>query len=760
MKRLLISSLTSAALCNCATAWAQQEEPIADRGIADIVVTAQKRAENLQATPIAITAYTAENLTAMGLNSVSNVAAVTPSLYSAPYPNSPTTIQLYMRGQGTNNPFQITKDGAVGLYLDGFYLARPQSATMDMADIERVEVLRGPQGTLYGRNTTGGAVNIITRKPTGEFGLRQTLNIGNRDYLRSLTNIDLPAIGDFAIKGTFLHSRIDGWVKNSGGEDYGLREQTAGQLAVRWTPTDTVTVDYSYDVGRMYSTPLYFSNPSLLGFIPGYTVSRKRTYRPIDLDKSQLDFNGHGLTVEWEASDALTIRSLSGYRRIHSRTIQDYAEIFSSPATRQVTGIRPYDDMETRQYSQELQFVGSISDRIDYVLGLYYFREKGEHYQDTRTVLNVAGSPAGSVRTQRLVRMLSTSKAAYAQVKWTPPMLEDRFSIIGGLRYTEDRRNAARDLSSVFTQPSGVSFNARPPENGLRNQQKFRRVNPAITANFQATGNLMAFAKFSTGYRAGGADESALFFTESFAPESVTNYEIGLKSDWFDRRVRLNLAAFAMDYKDIQLDLQPRRNDPTISQTINAGKATIKGVEAELTVAPVEDLQFSVSYAFLDSKIKEVAARAGTILDPAVNPESGFTVGQNVASRFAQAYAPRHAISATADYTVVRFDTGSIVAHANYQWKDAVFATSSVGPAVVGRDFFAIPSYGTLDARLTVNFELRGNAASVALWGRNITDKAYRATVTGIGGPATGYTGQTFAYGEPATFGLEFGIRL
>ncbi|ARS29500.1 TonB-dependent receptor [Sphingomonas sp. KC8] len=760
MNRLWISALASTCLCSLSPAYANEAAPVAGAagGIEDIVVTAQKRAENLQVTPIAITAYTADTLTAMGITAVADVAATTPSLYSAPYPNSPTTIQLYMRGQGTNNPFQITKDGAVGLYLDGFYLSRPQSATMDLADIERIEVLRGPQGTLYGRNTTGGAVNIITKKPTGEMGVSESLTVGNRDHIRSLTNVDLPAIGNLAIKGTFLYSTIDGWTKNAGGEDFGLRQQTAGQIAARWTPADTVTVDYSFDIGRVRSTPLYFSNPDLIGFIPGYTVSRKQTYRPIDLDRSEMNFNGHSLTVEWEASDALTIRSLSGYRRVSSQTIQDYAEVYSTPSANRVTGIRPYDDMETRQYSQELQFVGSIGDRIDYVAGLYYFREKGDHYQDTRTVLAAAGAPAGSVRTQRMIDMLSVSKAAYAQVTWATPLLDDRVSLTGGLRYTRDTRRASRDLSSVFTQPDGTSFNARPPENDITNQQRFSRFNPSVTANFQASDDLMLYAKFSTGYRAGGSDESALFFAETFGPESVTNYEIGVKSDWLDRRLRINLAGFVMDYKEIQLDLPLRRNDPTINQTINAGKARISGFEGDVTIAPIDDLLLTASYAYLHSRIKTVKARAGTILDPAVNPDSGFTVGQNVASRFGQAYAPKHAFSGAVDYTFLRFDgdSGTVVVHANYQWKDAAFASSPVGPAIVGRDYWAIPAYGTLDARLTVNFELKGGDASVALWGRNITDRAYRATVTAIGAPATGYTGQTFAYGEPATYGLEF----
>ena len=761
MKKLLTCLLGSAGLAGLMPAIAHAQSDDTSVGISDIVVTAQKKAENLQSTPIAITAFTGEALTSLGINSVADVASVTPSLYSAPYPNSPTTIQLYMRGQGVNNPLQMTKDGAVGMYLDGFYLSRPQSATMDMADIERIEVLRGPQGTLYGRNTTGGAVNIITRKPTGEAGLRQSLTLGNRDHVRTLTNIDAPALGPLALKGTFLHSRIDGWTKNDGGEDFGMRQQTAGQIAARLTPSDSLTVDYNFDIGRVYSTPLYFVNSDLVGFIPGYTVDRKHTHRGINIDKSRMDFNGHALTLEWQASDALTLRSLSGYRRVSAEMTQYYLDVFSAPATGQVINIRPFDDIVTRQYSQEFQAVGNLGDRLDFVGGLYYFREKGRHFQDTITALStVSGASTGTVRTERFVDMVAESRAAFAQFTYTPAILDDRLDITVGLRYTEDKRRASRDLKSIFTMPSGGSFPTRPIEVDVTNRQNFSKLNPAATINFRASSDLTIYAKYASGYRAGGSDESALFFKETFAPETVSNFEVGLKSDWFDRRLRLNLAAFLMDYRDIQLDMPLRRNDPTINQTINAGKARIGGVEADLTIAPSKDLLLTASYAYLDSKIKEISARPGTVLDPAVNPDSGFTIGENVASRFTMAYAPRHAFSASADYTFLRIGDAKAVAHANYQWKDDAFASSPAGPAIIGRQFWAIPAFGTLDTRLTFSWDLAsGSEAAIALWGRNVTDKKYKATVAAAGSPATGFNGQSFAYGEPATYGVELSYK-
>src|SRR5258706_11103110 len=181
----------------------------------DIVVTAERRAENLQQTPIAITAITSEGLRAQGITDLRGVVQASPSLYFAPYPSSSTTLVLYMRGQGIGDPNIITKDGGVGLYVDGIYQSRPQASTFDLADVERVEVLRGPQGTLYGRNTTGGAVNIITQKPTGELGVRGLLSLGNYGYRRALVNLNLPEFANFKLKLTGLYSNRDGWAKNA-----------------------------------------------------------------------------------------------------------------------------------------------------------------------------------------------------------------------------------------------------------------------------------------------------------------------------------------------------------------------------------------------------------------------------------------------------------------------------------------------------------------------------------------------------------------
>ncbi|MDY0006395.1 MAG: TonB-dependent receptor plug domain-containing protein, partial [Spongiibacteraceae bacterium] len=293
--------------------------------IEEVVVTAQKRAENLQETPIAISALTSSDMEKRGIFDYTSIVKSMPTLSQTPYPSSDLLI-LYMRGQGVSDSMQVTSDGSVGLYIDGHYISRPQAALFDLADLERVEVLRGPQGTLYGRNTTGGAVNLITAKPTGEFGFKQTLSFGSRDYFRSLTTVDLPKVGDLAAKVSVLKRSQDGYVSNKGGvsNDYGLNEQLAGRLALRWDASDTFSADYFLETGALESTPIYYqgsadASTAFSGY-PGYPGAADpvgTTHRRIDLMRSESEFEGHGLTLTWQASDALTIKSLTGYRELN-----------------------------------------------------------------------------------------------------------------------------------------------------------------------------------------------------------------------------------------------------------------------------------------------------------------------------------------------------------------------------------------------------------------------------------------------------------
>jgi iron complex outermembrane receptor protein len=683
-------------------------------GIQEIVVTAQKRQETLQETPIAMSALSGEALDKMGITDFAGVANASPSVYFAQYPSAASTLFLFMRGQGNGDPAQITGDGAVGLYEDGIYLSRPQAASFDLADVERVEVLRGPQGTLYGRNTTGGAVNIITKKPSGEFGFKQDFTFGTRDLFRSLTSIDLPSWHDVAAKVSILKSSKDGFVKNAGSSnDYGEEDQLAGRVALHWSPSTAVAVDYSMEKGDQDTTPAYYQNKALVGLIPGYSLQRNRTYRPIDLPLSKTHFEGHALTLSWDVSDNLTIKSLTGYRKLTSSFYQDYAESFFVNFTTD-------DLIKNHQFSQEFQFIGSaLNDRIKYAAGLYYFKESGSHFEH---------SNGGGLLKDRDVTATSKSEAAYAQLTWTPPVLSDRLDLTVGGRYTKDDRDAARSQTIA-----GVAT-----EIDINNSQSFKRFNPAFTANYHWSDDVSTYAKVATGYRAGGSSESATDFTQTFGPEKVTSYELGLKSYWLERRVRANVAAFRTDYRDIQIATTPDASDLTVTQTVNAGRATIDGVELELLIAPTDDLSFSLDYTYLNADIDKVEV-----------------AGVDMTRYYVVPFAPQNSYNVAADYTFFHFDKGNIAAHLDYRWQDMAFLSGTSGPAVPNGEEFARPAYGLLNGNITLSLDLpRGDRARIGIWSKNLTDKRYISHVVGLG-DITGYVAQAYTLGEPRSVGIN-----
>jgi iron complex outermembrane receptor protein len=728
--------------------------------IEEVTVTAERREESLQNTPIAISALTADTLKQKGITSFEGIATNSPSINFTPYPSSNNTLILFMRGQGVADPQQITQDGSVGLYVDGIYISRPQATTFDLADVERVEVLRGPQGTLYGRNTTGGAVNIISKKPSGEFGFKEDFTYGSYNKVRSLTTVDLPKFGDFAAKFSYLRSRHDGTIENKGGNnDYNYEAQNAGRFALRWEPINNLTADYSLEIGRLDSTPIYYQNPigaavlDSFGGAPAtcaalsagtgpcngtgyhYTAKDSRmtsTYRALDLPMSDAEYQGHALTFAWDVAEDLTLKSLTGYRDLHSDVYQNYAEAFLVPYS-------TYDRVNSHQFSQEFQAIGSIGERTEYVAGFYYFNESANHFEFLGTA-NLPGGFGGMPRLKdRFVNATAKSLAAFGQATYTPPILDDRFDVTLGFRFTRDKRSADRVLSS----------NVDPTDIG-NNNKTYSRANPALTLAYRFTDDLNGYAKVSTGYKAGGSSESAPDFSQTFKPEDVTNYELGLKSYWLDRRVRANFAAFYTKVKDLQMAFPTTSDHPEIVLAINAGRAVMKGIEADILVMPIDDLTLSLEYTGLYNSITQVDAGSGNIFSGLPDQASYFRVSNS----------PKHKVTTSADYTFYRFDGGDVSAHVDYRWTAFYYGTQPTGTALSGTDFYKYPSYGVTDARINVALEKHWQ---FGVWGKNVFNKQYRNFLIGLpaqsGLISGGYTGQLVSWADPATYGVDVSYK-
>ncbi|SFR89730.1 TonB-dependent receptor [Sphingomonas jatrophae] len=742
--------------------------PASNGGVEEIVVTAERRAENLQRTPIAITAITSTALQASGITDIRGVVQAAPSLYFAPYPSSNTTLVLFMRGQGIGDPNIITKDGGVGLYVDGVYQSRPQAAAFDLADVERVEVLRGPQGTLYGRNTTGGAVNIISKKPTGEFGAHGLVSLGNLQYRRALLNVDLPEVAGFKIKLTGLYSNRDGWQNNPGGagvpssNDFQSDRKYAFRGAVRWEPTSNVTVDYAGDYSNQRTTPVLYVTQNAFAplLFPGYDPDPEQSYRPAYLPYSRVKSDGQTLLAEWRPSEELTLRSLSSYRHIDVTTYQDYVESFLAP-------FYSRDEIGSKTYTQEFQAVGNVADQFKYVFGLYYFRETADHLLNADIGTGVAGQ---QLQVDRFTTAKSISKAAFGQVTWTPLFADRKLDITVGGRYTRDKRSADRVRTQTFFLGQ-ISPLANRRFNGAgvpvplgsiigATDVKNSKFNPAVTVAFRPTDTVSLYGKVVTGYKAGGSNEASPTFTRTFGPETVTSYEVGIKSDLLDRRLRVNVAGFVAKYKDLQLDISADAQDASLSDTFNVGRATVKGIETDVTAVPIEGLTLQASYAYTTSNIKAVRAPAGSIFDRAVNPASPVNVGDDITGYFVLPFTPKHSVRLSGDWTIAQIGSGSVAAHADYTWKDKVFTTAGDGPSVpFGRDAPVNDSYGIVDARLSYTIDRgAGRNISIGLWGKNVFDKRYPGFVIGSGSILAGYQNQAISYGDPATYGIDIGF--
>ncbi len=750
----LIASMGAACIVTPVAASAQTAAPanVADSG--EIVVTAQRREEKLQNVPLAITAASGADLASHGTTDLRGIAQAVPSLNITAYPNSSDTVSLNMRGQGAADAGQITKDGGVGLYVDGFYISRPQAALLDLGDPERIEVLRGPQGTLYGRNTTGGAINIISSKPTGEWGGDASVTYGSRNYVRGLVNLDLPSFGNLAIKGTLLYSHNDGYVKNSGGRNYQAAGQLAGRVAARWTPTDTLTVDYAFDRGRVLSTPPYYINPDLVGVVPGYTADKNHTYTDLAMRWSKSHFTDHQLTVAWDVSDTLTIRSLSGYRKSDSHQFVNYGVAQSYPFPGGDYTVAQEHQYRAKQYTQEFQLIGSIGDLIEYTGGLYYFREKGSHFSE-QDIVGAIIQPGGYAQTFKDIHAKSISKAAYMQATITPPILDNRLKLTLGARYTEDKRTASR---------SQWYFDMLI-ENNTRNRQKFHNFSPSVNLAMQWTPDLMTYVRYSKAYKAGGSAEGALDFAQTFGPEKVEAWEVGLKSQFFDRKLTFNLSAFYNKFKDMQIDFTADPIDLTKVATVNAGRATIKGIEAELAVRPVRGVNLRASYAYLDPKLKSIVAFAGTNFDPAVNPYSPVNVGDNVTGYFTMPFVPKNALTVSGDWQIVDDGNRKLTAFASYSYQAGVYTSAVAGPLVPGRDLWKSDARKVFNARLVYEQPIDNVNVSFAVFVNNLFNRRAREFVIGVGnqlqtGPGApgGYISQTAPYSEPRVIGGEIKV--
>jgi len=742
---------------------------LAAQGLEEVIVTAQKRSESLQDTPISITAYNPEAIETMGLNNVKDIGLATPSLQTPAYPTSSNNLGIFIRGIGNADSIILTKDNTVGVYYDGVYSGRSTGVLADLADLERVEILRGPQGTLYGRNTTAGAISFVTKKPSGEFGLDQTLTLGNYDYQRSVTSIDLPTIAGVKSHVSVALTERDGWVDNDGagkipgGEynDFYLEDKKGLRIALRYDQVDRLLIDYAFDYSDMDTTSPYFqySGPTGSGIsatggdiVASYPERLEKTFdgktgqrRAYNLPLTNTKTRGQSLTISYDINDVLTFKSITGYRAFDDDLSQNFADSFGGASGLEVSTITEYE-----QYTQEFQLTG-MTERWKYVGGLYYLKEEGssaeQQFLDRAfvessgivaldsngpcvsgafgapppvcNVLDPAFYPAylGQFTVDNEVE----SYAVFGQATWTPDILSDRLDLTFGARYTDDQRDATRTTD-------GVLWNSLNPGN---NDSSIDQPDWTVTADYRWTDAISTYVKASTAFRSGGSSPKALDFSQTFDKETLISYELGIKSEWFDNRIRLNGAIYQTEIEDVILDYLPDPvNAPSIVSIFNSGEAEIQGLELDLLAAITENFQFGINYAYLDYEITN-----------AVFPDGSDRTDSTVL-----VWAPEHAYSIVADYSLPLGNLGELKAHLDYSWQDDQYALANTDQGDV-----IVEDFGLLNGRISLDYvEMLGGEWQFALWAKNLTDED----------TANYLIGQTSTtYLQPRTYGVDLRLR-
>lgn len=732
----------------------------------EVIVSAQKRAESLQDVPVAITALQRDDIEAMGLLDATDIGRAMPSLQTPAYPFSNNNIAFFIRGIGNADSIVLTKDPTVGIYYDGVYAARSTGVLAELIDLERIEVLRGPQGTLYGRNTTAGTVNFITAKPTGELGGSVSVGYGNYGNKRLAAHVNLPDMGGFKAKLSGTASERDGWVENEGPNqvpgdpysDYYEKEAQGVRIALRFDGVDNLLVDYSYDYSDVTSTPPYFQyggptggvTPAGATIANSFTSLQENTRSPFGgaqtayyLPESDTEVEGHNLTISYELNDSVILKSITGFREFEDDASQNFSESFGGAGTLETNTLTDHE-----QFSQEFQIIGS-SDRFKYVGGLYYFEENGR--QQERQYLNRAAVDNFGVLAFDFVTMAPCSDgrdgapvctdffaatfpnflgeyavdtdveswSAYGQGTYTPNILDDRLDLTLGLRYTDDQRDAQRFFDEWVFNLFAAGESAQEKE----------KVDYTAIADYAWTDNVSTYGKISTGFRSGGSSRNSGDFSRAFGNEDLISYEFGWKTELMDRRVRLNGALFYMEVSDIILDYLPDPvNTPQLVESFNSGDAEITGLEIDAEATLGENFYVGFNYAYLDYDFSDVI----------------FPNGADQTNSTELVWAPEHAYAIRADY-LVPMDFGELRFHVDYSWQDDQFALANTDSGEVKVD-----GYGLLNGRVSLaDVEMGSVAMHFALWGKNLADED--SANYQIGATASTYL-------QPRTYGAE--VRL
>jgi iron complex outermembrane receptor protein len=758
---VLATTLALPALAQTSVGETQQAaEP--DSGIAEVVVTAQRREQKLQEVPLAVTALTTEQIENRGIDNVADLSALAPGLQISKEPTSSTTSQIAIRGLVAVNA-GIYWDSPVGIYVDGVYIGKAQGGIFDVVDLDRVEVLRGPQGTLYGRNTLAGAINLITRKPSGEFYGSSSLEIGNYNAVVGKASVDLPKMGIVSLSLALRQEQRDGWVDTSAVspvDEINNRSSNGLRLAADFDFAASLLGEYRFDRSNLNQTPSwsqlysvgtgatspfspYPGNP--YATLPGYASTKRLKHGDIDAPfYERAHIAGHSFTLSWLVDEHNTLKSISGYRRLDSDDSQD---LDGTPLDVSLTQ-RPisYD-----QTSEDLQWLADF-DRVNLVVGAYYFRDRGEARNPQRYF-------SGAVDIDSRYGTRTDALSGYGQLDYR---LLEPLTLSAGIRYTREKKGIDRVYGCYQAFPGTAcssvpgTYNYLIPE-GTSPSDTFSATTPMASVAYQVNEDINTYLRYAEGFKSGGFNaefsNSAIGATDNlpetttpFKPEKQRGFELGAKTSSFGKRLVLNAAGFYNKARDLQESLFLGGTGAS-SAIRNAGRATIYGAEFEGQFAFTRDSRLGFNYAYLHPEYDRFEDAAS---------------GTDQADDRAFPHAPRHSFNIYVDARLAQLGYGEVRGLIDYTYQSSMYTYAyrlDPPPDEYDADHTKVQGYGTLNARLSLNRIKLGERVQgeLALWCRNLLDEDAPNNFIDFG---ASFGDLTIAYfNDPRTYGLTGIIR-
>jgi len=714
-----------------------------DFGIEEVVVTAQKRAQSMQDIPVSVSALSDADLEGLKLGTGADIAAHVPNLaVNQPYGEGTAPV-FSLRGVTTTD-YSHNQSSPVAMYVDEVYKSVGALQSLQIFDLERIEVLRGPQGSLYGKNATGGAVNFIAKKPVFEEAAYLTLGIGNYHRQEAKGAYQTSLIDDvLATRMAFTYTKADGITENKypGGEDQGEIDQWAYRLGFLYQPRDDLEaylrITNSRSTGQNHGVFAGNIEPWLGVDRSGLDFDENASDRDVE---RVMENTGVALTVNWDINAEHSFTSITSY---------DEGEWLSPEDDDGMAIDLDHNDYnsEVRQYTQEFRITSDYSGPFNWIGGIFWGKDIVEAdstlrlWNDPSLGVDLSASLGTTGLGLNYTNDLTQTRTSAAGYLHTTYALTDALTLTVGLRYTEDDTEV-----SDYTAAYGATVPGEAPNFAVASIGPDGYAGPAPKVDFTdrntsgkigldwvVNEDVMTYVSYSQGYRSGAVNAQAFFAIEEITtvdPEELEAWELGVKSRFFDNRVQLNGAIFRYEYTDQQyLDTLPGG----LAVLLNAEKSQITGLELEATVQASEDLALRLGLGYTDGEIKELVLEDGTDL-----------AGNELIS------TPELSVTAAVDWRFWEIDAGIFSMHLDTSFSDEVYTD------IKNTDRVALDDYWLTNGRLT--FDAADDSYSVSAWVKNLTDEEYLTYGLDLAQYGLGF--DYFSRGLPRTFGLEVTFRM